>query len=267
MSARTILLAAMTLAICLVPLASEEADGDGTESGRLSTTYLFECQLVIPEYITEYIPEGAVIDDYLDYRGIYMIEGSENHARMERYLADVSDGEPSNDQDVDVTEDDRDLLLSSAGSVLHVYYMVTYDRGSIWCNFLYESLPMTKVLDPYSSYDSYIARQGDTLTVTLTRADASFGTVTFGIRQVGMAYNMYTIGVGETVEFESPSTSAYEVSPYSSSTYLYVDYSFTVEGDSVPNGSAAAFAAVCFVIAAVVIAVLALAAMGPRWAK
>ncbi len=254
---------ALVVTVCLVPAAADDSDADGTDTYRMGA-YLFGGELTIPMDIGNYFEPESLFDD----ERIYLLEGSENYERMMEYIDDVTDDDPTNDRDVSITSDDRAIIPSHPGETMLICYTDNYEWYN-WVYFLDQSTPTDLLAEPYGEA-TYTVKQGDTLTITIDRIEASFGDTNPHVAYWPSEYDSYNgkpVYVGQTQEIHAISTTSYVIGLDDGSAPLYYDVTVTVTGDSEPNGSATMFAAICFVIAALTIALLAYAAMKPKWAK
>lgn len=236
------------LAICAAPLAYEEADAADTRENRVSVAYLWVGIATIPS------------DPWYYSNYLYFIDGSENHAKMLAYIEDPTS--------VSITEDDKEILHLNVGKTAYVYRTMWYNYTDSSMNIFGVETSLRKVMDPYNN-TSFIATSGTEVTIGLKSISTQSGEDTaIYVAKLGLSSTLSTITVGSTYSFQANSTGSYGLSynGYENGD-LYIDMTYTVEGDSEPAGSASAFVAVCFVITAISVGLVVLASLKPKWSK
>lgn len=236
------------LVICAAPLAAGDADAAETREGRVSDMYIWGGSTTIPENPSYY---NSVL---------FFVEGSENHAKMLAYLEDPTS--------VSITEDDKSILYQNVGKTAYVYEALWYSTSSNWVSVFGSTVYLELILEPYNN-TNFIATSGSTVTLEITSITTQSGEDTeIDLVNLGSQYTVDTIDVGSEYSFKVSSTGTYafEYNGYDNRD-LYIDLTYTVEGDSVPSGSATVFAAICFIIAAITVALVVLASMKPKWSK
>lgn len=236
---------------CLVPLTSESSDADTTATIKISDQYVY--------YGTFVMPEGEF---YFGIGDQFMfLDGSEGYEQMQAYIRD-----PLNNDAPDTDQTDEINSGKHAGELIHAYSWQNSDDYP-YIN-TYDGLIIGRiVLEPYGENLEITVRPGDTFTLTLLSSTTEDG----GERDlyVNTYGNQSELSVGSTFTRDVSSLTTFSVGlgQYTFYNDLYVEYTFSYDGGSVPNGSATVFAAICIIIAALVVAALVVAALKPKWSK
>ena len=236
--------AAIMLAICFVPVASD--DSDATENHRLSTMYLYEGVL-------EKDSDTFIYSSYLCF-----IEDSPGHKNMKRYLADPTDVSIS----IDDSADRNEIMTPGWTGTVYVYRTYEYYYGSTYGDYVTKSdyIVLKQVLEPYGSLVFFV-KAGDTISLTVTAVDNK------GSKVVPYIYTTSGIDyIDPSVEYECLKPTEVVVK-FQTTTSVYIDTSYDVSGNSMPNGSAAAYVTICAAITIMVLAVMIVASFKPGWSK
>lgn len=227
------------VAICLVPIAS--TDADATESTRTSSYDLYEGAF---EKTGGYVPKWI---------GMMMfIDGSDNHRNMLKYVDDPLS--------TDVTTDDYDTIQDPdwTGTV-HVFYPTTYYQNEYPVTIGGMDITLKKVMSSYGAI-FFFAKVGDTARISITAvtnlgedAKPYLGYLYSPEYITGELEKHYKTSVYETVNFET--------------LCLYVDSEYSISGVGEPNGSPTAYFVFCAIVTAAVFAVMVIASLKPRWSK
>ena len=238
------MIAALMIAICLVPALSDESDG--VSDIRVSDRYVFVATF-------DYVPSGGMSSSG---NSLVMIDGSSNDQLMQRYLDD-----PDNPA-IQIKTDDRAAIIRTTSTVtVNVYYFgySEYD-SSIW----FDSQEKTGklLLRPYNMDAlTFFVKAGDEFSLTIDAQDNEGNDTSMRLSSPSFTEYIENGRFSETFKNSTSLVVSFD------NNALYFEVSYDVSGNSTPNGSATVFFAVCAGITAIILAILIIAGFKPKWSK
>ena len=241
----TLTVAAVALMIsCCIPIVTDGSDA--AEKQRTSNLYIYEGTF-------EKTTDAPIYPSFLCF-----IDDSPDHEMMKRYLADPTNASVS----IDDSADREKIMTSGWTGTVHVYRWYSYNYGDSYEDDVSNDghIVLTKVLDPYGSLVFFV-KAGDTIRISMTATDYKGAKVIpFIYTTVGISY------INPDLEYECLKPTEVVIK-FQADSPLYIDVTYDVRGNSMPNGSATAYVSICAAITIMVLAIMIFASLKPRWSK